>query len=240
MVTSWLRCRRRAASGSLCFSVHVSSLKPGLAVIKLAVREDLLRLLPGLDILVKHQFLVIWMRSNAPVIREVANGDFPGVNVGDPTGNGVFDLGTAQGRRNGLIEIDVTGTVPMGNNFYGIFPGNSVTLPTDWRALAERFSFDDDVPNGGVPGSAVSRWDIHDDQTTREGHGGEAFCAAARRRRSTRSTTAMGGGQTGLVLAHLRRGVPDHRTVRSAASAPVAPAGRQDGQGRRSGPAAPH
>ena len=154
-------------AGSLCFSVHVSSLKPGLAVIKLAVREDLLRLLPGLDILVKHQFLVIWMRSNAPTIREVANGDFPGVNVGDPTGNGIFDLGTAQGRRNGLVEIDVTGTVPMGNNFFGIFPNNTVTLPNDWRALADRFSFDSDVPNGGVPGSAVSRWDIHDDQTTR-------------------------------------------------------------------------
>ena len=56
-------------AGSLCYSVHVSSLKPGLAVIKLAVREDLERLLPGLDVLAKHQFLVIWMRSNAPVIR---------------------------------------------------------------------------------------------------------------------------------------------------------------------------
>ncbi len=162
--------------GSLCFSVHVSSLKPGMAVIKLAVREDLLRLLPGLDVLAKHQFLVIWMRSNAPTIREVANADFPSISVGDPTGDGVFNLGQPFGRNPGLIEIDVTGTVPMGNDFYGIFPNNSVTLPTDWRALAEKFSFDDDPAAGGVPGSAVWRWDIHDDQTTAANHFGGNPC----------------------------------------------------------------
>ena len=163
-------------AGNLCFSVHVSSLKPGLAVIKLAVREDLLRLLPGLDVLAKHQFLVIWMRSNAPTIREVANADFPSISVGDPTGNGVFDLGTPTGANPGLVEIDVTGTVPMGNNFNGIFAGNTVTLPTDWRALADRFSFDDDPAAGGVPGSAVDRWDIHDDQGTLNAHAGLNTC----------------------------------------------------------------
>ena len=162
--------------GSLCFSVHVSSLKPGLAVIKLAVREDLLRLLPGLDVLAKHQFLVIWMRSNAPAIREVANADFPSISVGDPLGDGIFNLGTPTGSNPGLVEIDVLGTVPMGNNFYGIFPNNSVTLPTDWRALADRFAFDSDAGAGGVPGSAWDRWDIHDDQTTYSNHAGANPC----------------------------------------------------------------
>jgi hypothetical protein len=162
--------------GSLCFSVHVSSLKPGMAVIKLAVREDLLRQLPGLDVLAKHQFLVIWMQSNAPTIREVANADFPSISVGDPTGNGIFDLGQPFGANRGLVEIDVTGTVPMGNNFWGIFPGNSVTLPNDWLALAQRFSFDDDDAAGGVPGSAVHRWDIHDDQLTTTNHAGANPC----------------------------------------------------------------
>ena len=160
----------------LCFSAHVSSLKPGLAVIKLAVRADLLRLLPGLDVLAKHQFLVIWMRSNAPVIREVANADFPSISVGDPTGNGIFNLGTTTGANRGLVEIDVTGTVPLGNDFSGIFPGNSVTLPGAWRSLADRFSFDDDPADGGRPGSAVNRWDIHDDQLTTEGHAGNNTC----------------------------------------------------------------
>ena len=46
---------------------------------------------PGFDILGKHQFLVIWMRSQAPVIREVANTDFPSIDLGDPTGNGIFN-----------------------------------------------------------------------------------------------------------------------------------------------------
>ena len=162
--------------GSLCFSVHVSSLKPGLAVIKLAVREDLLRLLPGLDVLAKHQFLVIWMRSNAPTIREVANADFPSISVGDPLGDGNFDLGQPFGRRPGLIDVDVTGSVPMGNNFYGIFPNNAVTLPTDWLALAQKFAFDSDPAAGGVPGSAWTRWDIHDDQSTYSNHAGANPC----------------------------------------------------------------
>ena len=72
-------------SGRLCFSVHVSSLKPGMAVIKGAARIDLGGFTPGFDILGKHQFLVIWLRSQAPAIREVANTDFPSLDLGDPT-----------------------------------------------------------------------------------------------------------------------------------------------------------
>ncbi len=109
----------------LCFAVHVSSLKPGLAVIKLAVRDDLLGLFPGLDVLAKHQFLVIWMRSQAPTIREVANADFPDIDVGDPLGNGIFNLGEAFGANNGLVQVDVNGTVPMGNDFAGQWPSDS-------------------------------------------------------------------------------------------------------------------
>ena len=78
-------------SGRLCFSVHVSSLKPGMAVIKGAARIDLGGFTPGFDILGKHQFLVIWLRSQAPVIREVANTDFPSLDLGDPAGDGIFN-----------------------------------------------------------------------------------------------------------------------------------------------------
>ncbi len=105
----------RVVNGRLCFAAHVSSLKPGLAVIKLAVRPDLLGLFPGLDVLAKHQFLVIWLRSNAPVIREVANIDFPDLDLGDPTGNGIFNPLF----KNGLVQINVSGTFPLGNNFSG-------------------------------------------------------------------------------------------------------------------------
>ena len=95
-------------SGRLCFSVHVSSLKPGMAVIKGAARIDLAGETPGFDILGKHQFLVIWMRSQAPVIREVANTDFPSLDLGDPTGNGIFNPLF----KNGLVQINVEGHVP--------------------------------------------------------------------------------------------------------------------------------
>ena len=165
----------------LCFAAHVSSLKPGLSVIKLAVRDDLLGLLPGLDVLAKHQFLVIWMRSQAPTIREVANADFPDIDVGDPLGNGIFDLGEDYGANNGLVQIDVNGTVPMGNDFAGQWPGDSITLPNDWAALARAYAFDDDDQAGGIPGSGAMRWDIHDDKTPASNHAGANACAAAGR-----------------------------------------------------------
>ena len=73
---------------------------------------------PGFDILGKHQFLVIWLRSQAPVIREVANTDFPSIDLGDPTGNGVFNPLF----KNGLVQINAKGTFPLGNDFAGIDP----------------------------------------------------------------------------------------------------------------------
>ena len=149
-------------SGRLCFSVHVSSLKPGMAVIKGAARIDLGGFTPGFDILGKHQFLVIWLRSQAPVIREVANTDFPSLDLGDPTGNGVFNPLF----KNGLVQITAKGTFPLGNDFAGIDPDNSITLPDDWAFLAGKFGVDDYAANGGRPGSGSMRWDIHDDNTT--------------------------------------------------------------------------
>jgi hypothetical protein len=160
----------------LCFAVHVSSLKPGLAVIKLAVRDDLLGLLPGLDVLAKHQFNVIWMRSQAPTIREVANADFPDIDVGDPLGNGIFNLGEPFGTNHGLVQIDVNGTVPMGNDFAGQWAGDSVTLPNQWADLANAYAFDDDAQAGGIPGSGAMRWDIHDDKTPASNHAGANAC----------------------------------------------------------------
>lgn len=158
--------------GRLCFSVHVSSLKPGMAVIKGAARIDLAGLTPGLDILGKHQFLVIWLRSQAPVIREVANGDYPDLDLGDPSGNGIFNPLF----KNGLVQINVKGTFPLGNDFAGIDPDNSITLPDDWPFLASKFGVDDYAPNGGRPGSGSARWDIHDDQLPGANHAGGNTC----------------------------------------------------------------
>ena len=166
----------RELGPALCFSVHVTSLKPGLAVIKLAVREDLLGLFPGLDVLAKHQFLVIFMQAGVPAIDEVANADFPDIDVGDPSGDGVFNLGDPFGANNGLVRVNVSGTFPMGNDFAGQWPNNMVTLPADWAALAGRYAFDDDDQAGGIPGSGAARWDIHDDQSPYEPHAGANNC----------------------------------------------------------------
>ena len=162
----------RYVDGRLCFAVQVASLKAGMAVIKLAVRPDLLGMFPGLDVLATHQFLVIWLRSNAPVIREVADDDFPSISLGDPLGDGIFNPPFS----NGLVQINVTGTFPLLNNFDGNDPDDSITLPTDWAQLAAMYSFDSDREDGGVPGTAVDRWDIHDDQLETEGHVANSDC----------------------------------------------------------------
>ena len=159
-------------SGRLCFSVHVSSLKPGMAVIKGAARIDLGGETPGFDILGKHQFLVIWLRSQAPVIREVANGDFPSLDLGDPTGDGIFNPLF----KNGLVQITAKGTFPLGNDFAGIDPDDSITLPDDWAFLASKFGVDDYAASGGVPGRSAMRWDIHDDASTASNHAGGNSC----------------------------------------------------------------
>ena len=50
---------------------------------KLAIREDLLGLLPGRDPELKHQFLAIFMTATAPTLTEEAGG-------GDPDGSGAY------------------------------------------------------------------------------------------------------------------------------------------------------
>ena len=170
--------------GRLCFSVTVSSLKPGLAVIKGAARIDLAGFTPGFDILGKHQFVVIWMRSQAPAIREVANADFPDLDLGDPSGNGIFNpFPTGTPFRNGLVEVTVGGNFPLGNDFAGIDADNVVNLPADWAWLASKFAVDDYDATGGRPGSAAWRWDIHDDQTPAANHAGDNNCTPAGRHR---------------------------------------------------------
>ncbi|HST16382.1 MAG TPA: hypothetical protein VLK36_01855 [Gaiellaceae bacterium] len=159
--------------GRLCFSVHVTSQKPGLAVIKLAVSPNLLTLVPGLDPILKHQFLVIWMQDQAPVISEAA-----GANLGDPTGNGIFNpIPSPNGNYfgYGLIHVLVKGTFPLGLDFSGL--GHpTVTLPDDWAWLAQHFAVDDSLTGSNFPGAAASRWDIHDDDAATEGHVASSFC----------------------------------------------------------------
>jgi hypothetical protein len=156
---------------ALCFSFEVTSQKPGLAVYKLAISNNVFPLLEGGDVLDEHQFLVIWLQDQAPVINEVAT-------PGDPAGNGVFNPipgpnGNAFGY--GLVHILVKGTFPLGNDFAG-YNHPTVTLPDDWQWLAQHFAVDDSLTGSNFPGAASMRWDIHDDDLATEGHVPTSFC----------------------------------------------------------------
>jgi hypothetical protein len=156
----------------VCFMAHLTSQKPGLAVIKLSVREDLLGLFPGLDPIVKHQFLAIFLQSQAPTIVEVPT-------PGDPAGDGVFNpIPGSDGLNHflpGLVKINVKGTFPLGLDFAGL-GRPTVTLPDDWAWLADHFAVDASDTGSNFPGAAAARWDIHDDQATTENHTDTSFC----------------------------------------------------------------
>jgi hypothetical protein len=184
------------SDGRVCFGIHVTSQKPGMAVIKMAVRDDFLNLFPGADPWLKHQFLVIWLQSQAPTLVEVPT-------PGDPTGNGVFNPipGAGPGGTNaflpGLVKVNVKGTFPLGNDFAGLGHA-TVTLPDDWAWLAQHFAVDDTITGSNFPGAASMDWDIHDDQAPTEDHTVTSFCT------DKVTTTAidavdncLGGGDTG-------------------------------------------
>jgi hypothetical protein len=171
--------------GRVCFAVHVTSQKAGMAVIKLAVRDDFLGLFPGADPWLKHQFLVIFLQSQPAAIAEIPT-------PGDPGGAGVFNPIPGAGPNGtnaflpGLVKLNVKGTFPLGNNFAspgsGIdFSGtathtSTITLPDDWAWLANNFAVDDTIAGSNFPGATPMRWDIHDDQLATENHTLTSIC----------------------------------------------------------------
>ena len=175
---SWVRNR------GLCWSGLVTSEKPGLATLKLAVND------PGLEryftdskangghgVLFEHDFLVIWMQSQAPTITEVPT---PGDPAGDGTFKPVLQSDGSYAFEPGLIKAEVKGTFPLGQNWAGL--GHpTVTLPDDWAWLQDHFAVDASPLGSQGPGAAGSlygfnRWDIHDDNLTTEGHTSSSFC----------------------------------------------------------------
>jgi hypothetical protein len=165
-------------NSGICFSFEVTSQKPGLAVYKLSLNNAFIPLLFGGDSLDQHQFLVIWLQDQAPVITEAA-----GANLGDPTGNGVFNpiVGAGPNGTNaflpGLIQVEVKGTFPFGNDFAG-YGRPTVTLPDDWAWLAQHLAVDSSLTGSNAPGAAAMRWDIHDDNLNTEGHVASSFCTS--------------------------------------------------------------
>ncbi len=168
----------------LCWSGLVTSEKAGLATLKLAVNDiNLERYFTdsksngGQGVLFEHDFLVIWMQSQAPVITEVPT---PGDPAGDGTFKPVLQSDGSYAFEPGLIKAEVKGTFPLGRNWSGL--GHpTVTLPDDWAWLQDHFAMDASPLGSQGPGAAGSlygfnRWDIHDDDLTTEGHTDGSFC----------------------------------------------------------------
>ncbi len=177
-------------AGRTCYDIIVASEKPGLAKIKLETRSS------GQNF--THDFLVIWMTMNAPALDELGNDEIPGLVVGDPAGDGNFapmDCSPAPGWQgcflDGYFQVDVTGSFPLGNNYAGDVPGDVATLPRDWAALAALYG------TSAADAEDTSGWDIHDDQTNREGHVAGSGCGLPAGPREA-VDNCYGGGELGM------------------------------------------
>jgi hypothetical protein len=147
-----------------CYGVTVSSNVANIQDLRLTVGSEYDDEEGGVAV-AEHDFLVIFLKSNAPVIDEIGTGEPGGSGVGDPAGTGEFRTpyldapgGTpldtdALEDVYGLVRVNVTGTFTDKD-------GSTVTLPTDWAALANKYASD---KTSGNPGSTPMRWDIHDD-----------------------------------------------------------------------------
>jgi hypothetical protein len=154
--------------GRTCWAIDAESVHPGMARIKMALDDG--GESEGLPTL-KHDFLVIWLAMSSPVLTELGEDAFPGIDLGDNNGGSPADYNPedcspAAGWQGcflpGLIRVTVTGS-------FRDLQGNARTLPADWEALAGRFAVDTDGYN-------PMRWDIHDDQLETEGHTDSSFC----------------------------------------------------------------
>jgi hypothetical protein len=157
----------------LCVKADVLSQYAGLAQIKLMVTLD-----PGPDngfadvltrseILGVHQFLSGWMTLGTPTLTsQNVGGEFA------PAGNtDNYDASDAPSD-DGVLNVRVNGTLPLGNSFADLGLGSTLTLPAQWPALAGVLASDRN-PDNARP---AYRWDIHDDGTLAEGHVQDVSC----------------------------------------------------------------
>jgi len=162
--------------GDGCVATDYKSLNPGLSRIRVDVRND-----ETGAIVFSHQFLVIWLTTNAPTLAEAgltentngektiqsqANPSALANFLGDPAGDGKFipspfNPETATNEDKGLIQIKVTGSFPIVKEspLSNILTNASYTLPNEWATLAETLasSSEEEEPPGSNPGL----WDIH-------------------------------------------------------------------------------
>jgi hypothetical protein len=158
-----------------CVATDYKSLNPGLARIRVVVRNQSTR-----EIVFSHQFLVIWLTANKPVLHEAgvassgtevfqselnANGHARLQSyLGDPTGDGEFTptpFGSQQEEDKGLVQVRVTGSFPVVDEspMSNILGEPSYTLPTDWKTLAGTLASSSEETE--PPGTEPNLWDIH-------------------------------------------------------------------------------
>jgi hypothetical protein len=163
----------RAFDGAFCWGMSFISQKAGLADIKMTVRDGT----AGPVILV-HDFLVGWMNLNSIVL---CNSNAPGPCSG-PTTEVISDV-AGQATPN-ILEANVTGNIPLLQNYNELGIGHPITLPDgssvlgvvlpdDWATLATSRL----ATVQGPLGDPSSFWDIHDDTAATEGHAQESPAA---------------------------------------------------------------
>jgi hypothetical protein len=164
-----------AHEGDGCVATDYKSLNPGLSRIRVVVRNE------ETDAVVfSHQFIVIWLTANAPVLHEaglsasgseVFQSELNGSGqanlehlLGDSSGNGEFTptpFGSEGGEDEGLVQVRVTGSFPVleSSPLSNILSDSSYTLPTDWATLAGVLSSSSEETE--PPGTEPNLWDIH-------------------------------------------------------------------------------
>jgi hypothetical protein len=164
-----------AHEGDGCVATDYKSLNPGLARIRVVVRDQLTR-----KVVFSHQFLVIWLTANKPVLHEagitasgseVFQSELNGSGhanlagfLGDPSGDGKFiptPFISQQEQDKGLVQIRVTGSFPVVGEspLSNILASPSYTLPTDWATLAGTLASSSEERE--PPGTEPNLWDIH-------------------------------------------------------------------------------
>jgi hypothetical protein len=152
------------SSDGLCVKADVLSQYAGLAQIKLMVTLDpgpdnsFADILTRSDILGVHQFLSGWMTLGNPTLTSQDVG-------GDDAGN--YDASDSPSS-DGVLNVRVKGSLPLGNSFAELGLGSTLTLPDQWPDLAGKLAGDRNPDNA----NPAFRWDIHDDDSLATGSGG--------------------------------------------------------------------
>jgi hypothetical protein len=194
-----------SSEGKFCIATDYKSLNPGLTRIRAVVKND-----ETGEIVFSHQFLVIWLTANKPVLHEAATtasgtetfqNQLSGTGqgnlsnfLGDKEGNGQFIPSPFSGEETdkGLVQIKVTGSFPVVKEapLHNILEEEKYTLPESWETLAKALasSSEETEPPGTNPGL----WDIHGTPSLGDGSNASSSSALF----AAFSSSALSGGFT--------------------------------------------